>query len=141
MFRTRTTAIGTILLLSVAGQGTAQAITSSTGFATVSSLAAPAPDAFDALNADLRRATQPTHWVRGGLIGAGIGAVALMALGAVVICPVSDEGCEVENYAAAALVGGGLGFLVGALVGGQFPKEEPQPAPAEAKRCLTGASC
>jgi hypothetical protein len=52
-----------------------------------------------------------------------------------------DQGCDAGSYAAGALLGGGLGFLVGALVGGQFPKQESPPAETEAKRSLTGASC
>jgi hypothetical protein len=124
MFRTRTTAVVALLLLGLADLTSAQAVTPNTEFVTVGSAAVPASNALYAFNAELRRATQPTHWVRGGLIGAGIGAAALMVVGAAVICPLSDEGCDAGNYAAGALLGGGLGFLVGALVGGQFPKQD-----------------
>ena len=95
-------------------------------------------DPLGALNTELRRATQPTHWVRGGLIGAGVGAAGALLIGAVACSMDESDGC---NYAAGAVVGAGLGFLVGALIGGQFPKHEQPSAEAEAKRCLTSASC
>jgi hypothetical protein len=69
------------------------------------------------------RQIQPTHWKEGGAIG----AVAVGALGALFgsgICQLSDnssDGCiglEVRG----ALGGGILGFLIGAFIGGQFPK-------------------
>ena len=79
-----------------------------------SALAAPADSA----------AIRPTHWVKGGVIG---GLVLGGALGTLTYlwCPYIDNStsgdCARFTLSAAAL-GGFAGFLVGALVGGAFPK-------------------
>jgi predicted MFS family arabinose efflux permease len=65
----------------------------------------------------------PTHWLEGGLIG-GIGLGALFAYEAGGLCESSD--CTKARLAV-GLLGGGLGFIVGALIGGQFPKHTNEP--------------
>jgi hypothetical protein len=77
-----------------------------------------------ALHASIVAETQRTHWVRGGLIGAGIGAVAFGVLGAVV-CSAGDEPDCAGAAVGTAVLGAGVGFLTGALVGGAFRKDEP----------------
>jgi hypothetical protein len=82
------------------------------------------------LNQGLRREAKRTQWVRGGLIGAGVGAVAVGVLAAVA-CSAgeSDDSCTGDALIGAGL-GAGLGFLVGALVGGAFSSSET-PATAQ----------
>jgi hypothetical protein len=69
------------------------------------------------------RQIQPTHWKEGGVIG----AVTVGAFGALLgsgICQLSENishGCT-GTVLGAALGGGLLGFVVGAFIGGQFPK-------------------
>jgi hypothetical protein len=68
------------------------------------------------------RQIRPTHWKEGGLVG----ALVLGAFGAWF----GNEICrndEVSNdctglVLGGVLGGGGVGFLIGALIGGQFPK-------------------
>jgi hypothetical protein len=76
---------------------------------------------------------RPTHWKEGGIVG----AVALGAFGVWFgneICQKTDagseEGCTARSVVGGAIVGGGLGFLIGALIGGQFPKHSSS-GPAE----------
>ncbi len=65
----------------------------------------------------------PTYWLEGGLIG-GIGLGAFFAYGAGTLCESSD--CTKARLAVGFL-GAGLGFTVGALIGGQFPKHTNEP--------------
>jgi len=79
------------------------------------------------------RKISPTHWKEGGIVG----AVVLGAFGIWFgneICKETEagneEGCTARAVVGGAIGGGGLGFLIGALIGGQFPKHPPS-APAE----------
>jgi hypothetical protein len=101
-----------------AAQGSA-ALTPSTSFATWQPVASSSGLA--ALRANVRAETQRTHWVRGGLIGAGIGAVAFGVVGAVACSSGDDDSCTGITIGSAAL-GAGVGFLTGALIGGAFAK-------------------
>ena len=65
----------------------------------------------------------PTYWLEGGLIG-GIGLGAFFASEAGGVCESSN--CTPARVAV-GLLGAGLGFTVGALIGGQFPKHNNQP--------------
>jgi len=60
-----------------------------------------------------------SHWASGGIIG----AVVVGAAGFVVAgwCD-SDSGGPCGSRAAAVAVGASIGFIVGALIGAQFPK-------------------
>lgn len=63
-----------------------------------------------------------TYWKEGGVIG----AVLLGILGAVLIDRIcgdnsASEHCGTETVGG-AVIGAGVGFAVGALIGGQFPK-------------------
>jgi hypothetical protein len=77
------------------------------------------------------RRIPPTYWVEGGAIGAVIAGVGVASL-AHGLCRDSDA-AEKSNCALALLggsmLGGAVGFGVGALVGGLFPKH-PGRAPA-----------
>jgi hypothetical protein len=92
-------------------------------------LAPPAPERdLAALSAELRRATRPSHWLEGGLIGAallGAGALAFSA-------GMCSEDNGTDNCTGAiiggAVVGAGLGFTIGSLIGGQIPREAPASA-------------
>lgn len=71
------------------------------------------------------RQISPTHWKEGGIVG----AVILGAFGIWFgneICQETeagnDGGCAARAVVGGAIGGGGLGFLIGALIGGQFPK-------------------
>jgi len=65
----------------------------------------------------------PTYWLEGGLIG-GIGLGAFFASEAGGLCESSN--CTPARVAV-GLLGAGLGFTVGALIGGQFPKHTNEP--------------
>ena len=79
----------------------------------------PAPELRFVLSSD-SAAIRPTHWLEGGLIG-GI----LVGLLGSQLCNLSDArppaACYVEAF---ILTGGAIGFPVGALIGGQFPKHD-----------------
>jgi hypothetical protein len=71
----------------------------------------------------VRRDIRPTHWKKGALIGGvvtGLG-LALLVDG---FCRDSDTDCQGGAVPMALLAGGVFGGLVGALIGGQFPKAE-----------------
>jgi len=61
----------------------------------------------------------PTYWLEGGLIG-GIGLGVLSAYESGGLCESSDD-C-VAGRVTVGTLGAALGFTVGALIGGQFPK-------------------
>ena len=61
----------------------------------------------------------PTYWLEGGLIG-GIGLGVLSAYESGGLCESSD-GC-IAGRVTVGIRGAALGFTVGALIGGQFPK-------------------
>ncbi len=74
------------------------------------------------------RQIRPTHWKEGGIVG----AVLLGAFGIWFgheLCQETDagqeKGCTAKAVAGGLLGGGGIGFLIGALIGGQFPKHPP----------------
>ncbi len=56
-----------------------------------------------------------THWLEGGLIG----GVVMGVVGAG-FCGYTSVPCIAVGF---AILGGGIGFPVGALIGGMFPKE------------------
>src|SRR5438067_740430 len=60
-----------------------------------------------------------TYWLEGGLIG-GIGLGVLSAYESGGLCESSD-GC-IAGRVTVGVLGAALGFIVGALIGGQFPK-------------------
>jgi hypothetical protein len=76
------------------------------------------------------RHIKPTYWREGGLIGAvSVGAfIAYLAHG---LCQDSDtiRGSCADELVGGALLGGLVGFGIGALVGGQFPKHRSPTAP------------
>jgi hypothetical protein len=129
-----------LILASVAADGRAQADGALSGpLAPSASLPSFTPtlrseistEAVARLNADLRRSTRPTYWLTGGLIG----GVAMGVLGAVVgagLCADDDTDhstgtCILAGLGGAAIFGG-VGFTVGALIGGLFPKSEAAPS-------------
>jgi hypothetical protein len=70
----------------------------------------------------VRREIRPTHWKKGALIGGvvtGVGLAVLMNG----LCS-QDSNCEGSPVPGALLAGGAVGALVGALIGGQFPRAE-----------------
>jgi hypothetical protein len=81
------------------------------------------PESHDSIG----RLVKPTHWKEGGILGG-------LVLGGFSVW-LSNEICEYAGEGQArgcggkavlgGLVGGGLGFLIGALIGGQFPKHAP----------------
>jgi hypothetical protein len=73
----------------------------------------------------LPRRIRPTHWKEGAVIG----GLALAAGFAVLFAGVCSAGAEVDTDCSGAPVTGALvgvipGGIIGALIGGQFPKEE-----------------
>jgi hypothetical protein len=76
------------------------------------------------------RHISPTYWREGGLIGAGsVGA--FMAYFIYGFCQDSDtvRGSCADELVRGGLLGGLVGFGIGALVGGQFPKHRSPGAP------------
>ena len=71
----------------------------------------------------VRREIRPTHWRKGALIGGAVTGLGLLLL-VDGFCRDSDTGCEGGTVPMALLAGGVFGGLAGALIGGQFPKEE-----------------
>jgi hypothetical protein len=70
----------------------------------------------------VRREIRPTHWKEGALIGGVVTGLGLV-LWVNALC--SDSGTDCGDAVPLALLGGGLvGGVVGALIGGQFPKTE-----------------
>jgi hypothetical protein len=132
MTRTATCAIAAFLLVqslwpnSAFAQGPMGPTIAALSFAPELSPDAPAADA-TALNASLRGAVRPNHWLSGGLIGAALLGVVGVALAA----GLCDDDSGVDScagpIAGTALLGVGLGFTIGALVGGQIPKDSPAP--------------
>ena len=73
------------------------------------------------------RQIRPTYWKEGGLIG-GVAAsifVGLFAQGMCAYAEGSTRNCGLSLITGVVL-GGGVGFGLGALVGGQFPKGRPR---------------
>jgi hypothetical protein len=69
---------------------------------------------------------KPTHWKEGGIVGAVLlGVFSIWFFNE--LCQNTDagadSGCSAKAVVGGALGGGGLGFLIGALIGGQFPKQ------------------
>jgi len=66
---------------------------------------------------------RPTHWVKGGVIG-GLVLGGTLGTFTYLLCPLGDiVGDErVRLTLSAAALGGFAGFIIGALVGGAFPK-------------------
>jgi hypothetical protein len=79
------------------------------------------------------RRIRPTHWKKGALIGGLAGGAALAVL-VETVCSLGDCG---GSATVNALLGGAvLGGIVGALIGGQFPKEEEEAADPERRSKL-----
>lgn len=83
-----------------------------------------------AVTDSVQRVIRPTYWVEGGVIG----GLAVGTFGAILItglCGNSEgpaESCT-DNTVLAAFFGAAVGFTVGALIGGQFPKHrDPDPS-------------
>jgi hypothetical protein len=72
------------------------------------------------------RQIKPTFWKEGGLVG-GIASGVFMALFAHGMCAYAEGNTRDCGLAllGGTVVGGGLGFALGALVGGQFSKGRP----------------
>jgi hypothetical protein len=75
---------------------------------------------------------KPTHWKEGGIAGAVLlGAFSIWFFNE--LCQNTDagadSGCSAKAVLGGVVAGGGVGFLIGALIGGQFPKH-PQTTPA-----------
>jgi hypothetical protein len=65
---------------------------------------------------------RPTNWREGGIVGAVIFGLALASLaGGLCASSDTDQDCTGATLLGAA-AGGGMGFVIGALVGGLFPK-------------------
>jgi hypothetical protein len=76
------------------------------------------------------RQIRPTYWKEGGIVGA-LAAGAFLGWLAHGFCSYSEsEGGCTGALVGGALGGGLIGFLTGALIGGQFPKH-PKSAPPE----------
>jgi hypothetical protein len=71
----------------------------------------------------VRREIRPTHWKNGALIGGVVTGLGLLLL-VDGFCRGSDSECAGGPVPQALLVGGVIGGLFGALIGGQFPKAE-----------------
>ena len=82
----------------------------------VSSVASP-PGAFQL---DSTRAIPRTYWLEGGVIG-GLG---LGVFTAMLVNGFSEGETNVSGNVMAFLFGASVGFPVGALIGGQFPKND-----------------
>lgn len=68
---------------------------------------------------DTTKVIPPTYWLEGGVIGGvGMGVFGVMFAQGMR----EDSGSHVAGDVGAFLIGGTLGFTVGALIGGQFPK-------------------
>jgi hypothetical protein len=137
---TRSLVTTLLILASVAADGRAQADSALSGpLAPSARFPSFSPtlrseistEAVARLNADLRRSTRPTYWLTGGIIG----GVAMGVLGAVLgagLCADDETDhstgtCILAGLGGAAIVGA-VGFTVGALVGGLFPKSEAAPS-------------
>jgi hypothetical protein len=73
------------------------------------------------------RQIRPTYWKEGGLVG-GVASSILVGLFAQGMCAYAEgntRNCGL-SLITGALLGGGVGFGLGALVGGQFPKGPPR---------------
>ncbi len=123
--RGRTPSLVGVGLLILAGSGAAQRI--SPHFSTVH-VPYAAEVAISDKPASPVLGVQPrvprTHWLEGGLVG----GVALGIFGGLVghaLCTNSDvrQTCTGPTLGSAVL-GAGVGFVTGALIGGQFPKRE-----------------
>jgi hypothetical protein len=112
-----------------AAQAPAQIVPTLAAASFTAELAPSAPERdLAALTAELRRATRPSHWLAGGLIGGallGAGGLAFTAG----MCN-EDSGSDncTRPIIGSALVGAGLGFTIGALIGGQIPRDVPAAA-------------
>ena len=68
------------------------------------------------------REIQATHWKKGAIIG-GLGAGLLLGVFTEGLCRMESRDCG-WSFMAGFAVGGISGGILGALVGGQFPKDE-----------------
>lgn len=70
-----------------------------------------------------------TKWLEGGLIGAIIGGVSVGVLASKMCNADSGTNCSI-TVPTVTLAGAALGWVVGALIGGQIPKAEPTAGPS-----------
>jgi hypothetical protein len=64
---------------------------------------------------------KPTNWREGGLVGAAVFGLALASLGGGLCSYGEGRDCTGATVLG-AVAGGGMAFVIGALVGGLFPK-------------------
>ena len=70
----------------------------------------------------VQRDIRPTHWKEGALVGGLVGAVGGILLGRFV-CGLDESNRSCAGYTVGGAVGGAaLLAIIGALIGGQFPK-------------------
>lgn len=62
-----------------------------------------------------------TQWVKGGVIG-GVAGALLGFLTVSAVDGISDSGTDGSDRLRGVAIGAGLGFLIGAVIGGQFEK-------------------
>jgi hypothetical protein len=85
----------------------------------------PAAAAWTTGHVTVPDSVRETHWARGGLVGGLIGGMAFGALSYSLCTGLNEDSsvdCEARSMVA-ALTGAALGFTIGALIGGQNPKE------------------
>jgi hypothetical protein len=114
------------------GQGSAQQVPLAwppLSRATGSPLYADVPHVLSSTLPDtVARQIKPTYWKEGGLIG-GAAAAAFSLFLVHELCTKTDATCSPAAYVLGTLGGGGVGFLLGALVGGQFEKNRKPASP------------
>lgn len=72
-------------------------------------------------------ANADSHWLTGGLVGAGVGVGSGLGI-AYGACTLTEEGttnCRKSAMPVGAIIMGGLGFGFGALIGNAFKKKTP----------------
>lgn len=92
-----------------------------------------APPRMLSLADTVARNIKPTYWREGGLVGA-VSVGAFMAYFVHALCQLDDSirGSCAETLVRGGLFGGLVGFGIGAMVGGQFPKHPRNPGTAHA---------
>jgi hypothetical protein len=74
------------------------------------------------------RQIKPTHWREGGMVGSLLVGAFGVWFGNEICRYVEDGGNGCAGFMIRGALGGGItGFLIGALIGGQFPKHPSEP--------------
>jgi hypothetical protein len=131
-FSSRYALLAAALLLVSTTAARAQALTPPAGgprpaapFALIPAVPSTEPSELDVLRAGIRSEIRPTHWLKGGAIGATV----LGVLTGVLVAGLCGESETVDSCVLPTIggivLGGALGFTTGALIGGQFPKGPP----------------